>query len=172
MSTAVAPQPIAGVSPSQERAIEVVYPSIASLGSGRLIGSILESIPASIGGVKLSHMLFALPLAPLGLALYLVRGIFGLRYAINSRSVAILNSGGRVERKVSLSDVRDIVVDQQPGQEFYHAADVVLVGTDGSELMRMAGISRPERVRRLLIDSRDAYVQNAEALTAIGKRSS
>ena len=42
------------------------FPSVAASGIGRLIGQIMDSIPIRIFGVKLSYLLFGLPLAPLG----------------------------------------------------------------------------------------------------------
>ena len=65
-------QAIAGVSPTSESRIMTEFPSVAASGIGRLIGQIMDSIPLSIFGVKLSYLLFGLPLAPLGMLLFLL----------------------------------------------------------------------------------------------------
>ncbi len=65
-------QAIAGVSPTLESRIMTEFPSVAASGIGRLIGQIMDSIPIRIFGVKLSYLLFGLPLAPLGMLLFLL----------------------------------------------------------------------------------------------------
>jgi hypothetical protein len=170
--TAVAapPQAIAGVSPGQERVIEIFYPSVAAGGLGRLIGTIMNSIPVEIWGVKLSYIIFGLPLAPLGLALYLGRALFGGRYVLTNRSISNRTVGGRVIKEVALKDVAEVAIDSIPGQEFHHAADVVILNAKEDEILRLAGINRPDRVRHVILDARNARRQNDESLANINKR--
>ena len=82
-------QAIAGVSPSSEARIMTEFPSVAASGIGRLVGQIMDSIPISIFGVKLSYLVFGLPLAPLGMLLFLLNRPFGDRYILTNRNVQI-----------------------------------------------------------------------------------
>lgn len=171
MTAVLAPQPIAGVSTSQEGPIDIVYASIAATALGRLIGAIMDCIPVRIWGVKVSNLLFGLPLAPLGLTCYLLRNIFGQHYELTNRSVAILSAGGVRQRQVALKDIASVEVDVRPGQEFHHAADLVLLNAKGDEILRLAGTPRPERFRRNILEARDARLQSDESLARINKRS-
>ena len=80
-------QAIAGVSPTTEARIMTEFPSVGASGIGCLVGQLMESIPISIFGVKLSYLLFGLPLAPLGMLLFLWNRPFGARYILTNRSV-------------------------------------------------------------------------------------
>jgi len=87
-------QAIAGVSPTSEARIMTEFPSVAASGIGCLIGKLMDSIPVSICGVKLSYLVFGLPLAPLGMLLFLLNRPFGARYILTNRSVQVWSSLG------------------------------------------------------------------------------
>ena len=111
VATAAPPQAIAGVSPTQEREIETEVPSIAAVGAGRLIGSLMNSIPG-FGAVKLSYLIFGLPLAPLGVLIYLPLKLFGKRYTVTNRAVSIRQVvSGQVDKQVALKDVATVDVE-------------------------------------------------------------
>ncbi len=170
-ATLAPPQAIAGVSPTQEREIETEFPSIAAVGPGRLLGSILESLPVRIGGVKLSYILFGLPLAPLGVVGYLQLKVTGQRYMVTNRSVSIRGAlTGQSIKQVALKDVADVSVDVRSGQEFYRAGDVVLRNASGDEILRCEGVPQPERFRHVILEARDARLRSDESLAAINKR--
>lgn len=172
MSTATVAQPIAGVSPSQERVVEVVYQTVAASAIGRLIGSVMDSIPARVGGVKLSNLLFGLPLAPFGLIGYLVLKVVGRKFILTNRSISIATAlTGRVVKQVPLKDVAEIEIDVRSGQEFHHSGDLVLINAKRDEIARLEGVSRPDRFRRVIVDTRDARLRSEESLAAITKRS-
>jgi hypothetical protein len=164
-------QPIAGVSPSQDRVVEVVYQTIAAAAPGRLIGSIMDCIPVRVGGVKLSNLIFGLPLAPFGLAGYLMLKVFGRKFILTSRSINIATPlTARVLKQVPLKDVAEVEIDVRSGQEFHHAGDLVLLSAKGDLLARLEGVSRPDRFRRLIVDTRDARIWSEESLAVISKR--
>lgn len=171
VATAAPPQAIAGVSPSQEREIETEFPSIAAVGPGRFLGSILSSMPPIVGGVKLSYLIFGLPLAPLGLIGYLQLKVTGQRYTVTNRSVSVRSAlTGQLVKQVALKDVADVTVEVLGGQEFFRAGDVVLRKAGGDEILRCAGVPQPDRFQHVILEARDARLQNDEALAAINKR--
>jgi hypothetical protein len=173
MAAEVKSQAIFGVAAGQESQLETVYPSIAASGIGRLIGSVCDSIPLRIGGVKLSYLLFGLPMAPFALIGYFVLKATGEKYSVTNRSVLASSAlGSRLLRKVSLTDVADVAVEVLPGQSFYHAGDVHLLSAKGEPLLTLAGVGRPERFRRVILDARDARLENDSALKVIQARAS
>lgn len=171
MAVATQPQAIAGVSAGQDRVIEYTYPSVAALGLGQLIGRICESVPAEIGHIKISYLLFALPLAPLGALLYLGQKVTGNRYILTNRGVEIRKSiGNKLEKRVDLAEIADVTTQVLSGQEFHHAADVQLRDAKGSVLATLAGVSYPERLKSAIMEARNARVQNDAAFAQIAAR--
>jgi hypothetical protein len=170
VATAAPPQAIAGVSPSQEREIETEVPSIAAIGLGRVIGALMSSMPG-VGSVKLSYLLFGLPLAPFGLALYLLLKVIGQRYTVTNRAVSIGRIiSGQVVKQVALKDVAEVEVEVLAGQEFFRAGDVVLRKAGGDEILRCAGVPQPERFKHVILEAREARLQSDDALAVINKR--
>jgi hypothetical protein len=112
-----------------------------------------------------------MPLAPLGLIGYLQLKVTGQRYTVTNRSVSVRGAlTGQTVKQVALKDVADVTVEVLGGQEFYRAGDVVLRNAGGDEILRCAGVPQPERFRHVILDARDARLQNDEALAAINKR--
>ncbi len=134
-------QAIAGVSPTSEARIMTEFPSVAASAMAGMVGMLMDSIPISIFGVKLSYILFGLPLAPLGALLFLLNRPFGARYILTNRSVQIWSSLG-MQRSgvVDLNDIADVELDQLPGQAFFRASDIRLKGANGQTIMRLSGV--------------------------------
>lgn len=171
MPTEVKTQPISGVAAGYESQIETVYPSIAAASIGRLIGSLCDSIPLRIGGVKLSCLLFGLPLMPFALAGYFLQKAAGERYTLTNRSVSAHSAiGQRRLRHAALADVADVAVDVKAGQPFYHAGDLQLLNARGDLLLTLPGVPRPERFRSAILEARDARVMNDASLKTIQAR--
>ena len=165
------PQAIAGVSAGLEREIETVYPSVAAGGIGRLIGILCDSIPVRLGGIKVSTLLFALPLAPLAVLGYFGLKVFGRRYILTNRSVRIQRAlSSRLFRQVGLAEIDNIAVDVLPGQGFYHAGDLILLKSNGDQITTLSGVSRPERFRQIILDARDARLQSDASLAVLEAR--
>jgi hypothetical protein len=167
----VKPQAIAGVSAGAASELESVYPSIAATSLGRLIGIICDSIPLRIGGVKLSALLFGLPLAPVALLPYFFMKLFGQRYIVTNRTVRIASTlGVRLFREIPLGEIDNIAVDEQAGQAFFHAGDLVLLNAGGGAIARLDGVPRPYRLRQIILDAREARRQNDASLATITSR--
>lgn len=164
-------QPIAGVSAGLDRIIEIIYPSVAATWPGRIIGKICDSLPVRVAGVKLSCILFGLPLAPAGAALYLLTKVTGDRYLLTNRGVEIRKSiGGRLIRRVDLSQIAAVTIRVVPGQAFHKAGDIELRDAKGALLATLAGVSRPERFQSAVMEARHARVHNDAALAQIQAR--
>jgi len=165
------PQAISGVSAGVENEIMTVYPSVASTGAGRFLGLLYESIPLRINGVKLSHLLFALPTSPLALLIYLLLKMGGRRYRLTNRSIQVWSMlGQRLYSQAPLDAIAEIRVEQHPGQVFYKAADLILLGADGAELLRLDGVPRADVFRHTVLKARDARSQVEASLTRIQAR--
>ncbi|MGE3314744.1 MAG: PH domain-containing protein [Planctomycetaceae bacterium] len=170
MTTTV--QAISGVSPNAETEITTEYPSIASTPLGRMLGSLYDSIPVRINGIKLSYLLFPLPTAPIGLLVYLYLKVSGRRYRLTNRSVQIWSMiGERLFTSGALSDIAEIRVQELPGQRFFKAGDIVLLRADGSTLVRLEGVVRPEIFRETILEARDARKNVEASLARIQARS-
>jgi len=166
MSTA-----IVGVHASTESEIRSKYPSIASTALGRVLGGIYESIPVRIWGVKLSNLLFVLPTAPIGVLLYVVTKLFGERYVLTNRSIqrwAVV--GLKQFQSVKLTDITEIEYAQLPGQEYFHAGDLILRNTKGDKLMTISGIKDAEVFRQIIEKARDARIGAELSLEVIEAR--
>lgn len=171
MTTTAKPSAISGVSANRESILTTVYPSIASTAVGRSLGKIYDSIPLRIMGIKLSHLLFVLPTAPLALAAYFALKLMGKKYVLTNRSVQIWAAfGNRQLEQVALADIDDVVIDQQPGQQFYPAADLYLVNKAGAAILVLEGVSRAEVLRQNLIEARNAQRSVAASLATINAR--
>jgi len=134
-------QAIAGVSPTSEARIMTEFPSVAASGIGCLIGQLMDSIPVSIFGVKLSYLLFGLPLAPLGMLLFLLNRPFGARFILTNRSVQVWSAlGTQRTAVVNLNDIVDVELDQRSGQAFFRASDICLKAANGQTILRLAGV--------------------------------
>src|SRR5262245_54492758 len=106
-------QAISGVSAGAENKVMTVYPSMAATGIGRLLGNLYDSIPLKINGVKLSHLLFPLPLSPIALGLYFWMKAAGVRYVLTNRSIQIWASlGARLRSQAPLGEISEIEITQ------------------------------------------------------------
>ncbi|MFG0335422.1 MAG: PH domain-containing protein [Maioricimonas sp. JB049] len=172
MATAVKPQAISGVSAGVENTIEIVYPSVSATGLGRLFGRLYNSIPLKINGIKLSQILFCLPTAPIPtLFLYLPMKVGGNRYTLTNRSVQIWSAlGGRMVQQLPLTEIAEIQIHVQSGQEFFNSGDLVLINNRGDVAMQLDGVPYPHRFRQIILDARNARVQSDESLAVIQAR--
>lgn len=157
-------QPIAGEMPPElgEAPVMTVWPTIAALRLGRWIGR-YAAVDWGWGPFTLGA-LFALATIPLSLALFgwLFAPVVCRRYAITTRRVIIRRGLGALEdRWISMEDFDEIAVEVLPGQEWFHAGDLSF-RRGGEELLRLAGVRRPEVLRR-------ACLKIQSALIAVGR---
>ncbi|MFN9719513.1 MAG: hypothetical protein ACK58L_12505 [Planctomycetota bacterium] len=163
-------QAIAGVSPVQEARIMTEYPSVGATSPGRLIGQLMESIPVRIFGFKLSHLIFGLPLAPLGLLIFLLNKL-GSRYVLTNRSVQIWSTMGSVRTaSLDLMEIASVELDELPGQSFYRSADIRLVASNGKTLMRLSGVADAAAFRNAIQRAIQARRLVQASLTTISAR--
>jgi len=168
---ATKPQPISGVGAGKDNDVMTIYPSMASTGLGRFLGQLYESMPLGNFPVKLSHLLFPLPLSPISVMLYFMMKIFGVRYILSSKAVNQYKAlGNEKVSSVELSQINEVALSHSAGQEFYKAADIVLLGKDGSQLMVLAGIPRAEVFRQTILKARDAQQFVASSMATIQAR--
>jgi hypothetical protein len=164
------PPAVSGVY-SGQALIMAVYPSIAATGLGKLLGRLYESMPARILGVKLSHLLFPLPTAIIAIQVYFHLKLFGEVYALTNRTVQLRKSiGNRLIREVKLQDIDQVVIRQEPGQEFYPAADIYLLNKAGETMMTLPGVLRADVFRQTILEARNASNQVTASLATIKAR--
>ncbi len=167
-------QAIPGAETQVERTVVAVWPSIASTGIGRMIGSLIQSAPEIRLPVLNVNLALAptLLLGPVAAAVYLLAKVTGQRYTVTSRRVLIQGSLSRkLNEQVSLEQIAEVAVaPYRDGQEFYHSADVVLLDQAGKELMRLEAVMRPGVFRQNILETRDARVKVQDALDTIRER--
>jgi hypothetical protein len=164
------PPAISGVS-AEQTLIMAVYPSIAATGLGKLLGQLYGSIPLRVGGIKLSHLLFPLPTAIIAIQIYAHLKLFGEVYALTNRTLQLRYSlGNRLKREIPLSSIDQVVIRQEPGQEFYPAADIYLLDKAGSTLMTLPGVPRADVFRQTILEAKNARNQVAASLATINAR--
>ncbi|MGD9855825.1 MAG: hypothetical protein AB7U20_12845 [Planctomycetaceae bacterium] len=167
----VKPQAISGVSAGHEALIETVYPSIAASGIGRLIGSLCDSIPVRIAGIKLSYILFGPLMAPFALFGYTLFKLADRRYVLTNRSLRVLSSlGDSLKAEVTLREIDNIAINVREGQTFYHAGDLVMRKSNGDQLLTLPGVPRPGRFRQVILEARDARQLSDASLATINAR--
>jgi hypothetical protein len=89
----------------------------------------------------LSHLIFGLPLAPLGLLIFILNKL-GSRYVLTNRSVQIWSTMGSVRTgSVDLSEIASVDLDELPGQGFFRSSDIRLVASNGKTLLRLSGVA-------------------------------
>lgn len=157
-------QPIAGETPPElgEAPVMTVWPTLGALRLGRWIGRY-----AAMGwgwGPLTVGALFALATIPLSLALFcwLFAPVVCRRYALTTRRVIVRRGLGALEDHwISMEDFDEIAVEVLPGQQWFRSGDLSF-RRGGEELLRLAGVRRPEVVRR-------ACLKIQTALLAVGK---
>jgi hypothetical protein len=153
-------QAIAGVAPPElsEVTVMTVWPSVASTAGGRFLGRLL-AIQAGFGMFRIGRLvaLMAMPVAPL---LYMYMRLPGVvrRYRLTNRRVAVLRGvRAKVEWFVDLDRFDAIEVVIRPGQQWYHAGDLVF-RKGALETFRLPGVSRPETFRHTCLKAQMSYV--------------
>lgn len=161
---------------AEERPIHIIYPSIASLRLGRALGILYESVPIRIGRIRLSHLLFPLPTAPLAAALYMALKAGGklhyvtTRRLYTARALKKLPVGEMPLGEIPLDDIGRIDILHTLGHRFFRAGDLVIRDHQGLERMRLEGVAQPEMVRQTIFDARNALMQTEAAQRVIAAR--
>lgn len=153
-------QPITGVTPPDlaEAALMTVWPTIGATAAGRLVGR-LSANATGVGFFTLGK-LFALATIPLSLTIFCWQLLpyACRRYALTTRRIVIRKglSAGE-DRWISLEEFDTIAIEILPGQAWLHCGDVSF-RHGGRELLRLAGVSRPEVFRRACLKAQKALM--------------
>lgn len=143
-------QAIAGVVPTDvaETVVMQVWPSISALRLGQVLGRIY-SVP----------LLVRVPLILATLWLVVILYVYQRfrRYTLTTRRI-IVQRGVRAQplQDLALEQLEEIRVRVRPGQAFYRAGDLELIGGEGAALV-LPGVQCPETFRRNILAARDAY---------------
>ena len=171
MSVMVQQAPISGVSPTNEAVVATVYPSMAAMGIGKKLGELYESIPTRFWGMKISNLIFCPLLIPVSLLLYFWMKVFGVRYTLTNRSIQTWKGLGNVKlSEVALNDIASVEVYQAPGDLFYDAGDLYLIGKGGEHLEILRGILSPQIFKGTIDEMRDARSLVQSSLERIKQR--
>jgi len=172
------PQAISGVSAGTEAEITTAYPSLAATGLGRAVGRMCDGVLIT-HGVSWPRLLITLPLwlivVPIALTvtliLYFITKISGQRFVLTNRSLQVRQMiGVRLNGQASLADIKNVEIEELPGQAFYKAADLLIQGADGKTILRLEGVQRPAVFRQTILEARDARQRVEESLKAIQSR--
>jgi hypothetical protein len=160
-------QAIAGVAPAEstESVVMVVWPSIASFSSGRLLGRLFGIRWPDVYIFRLGS-LFALLAIPVALLLYFWRlaPSAGKRYVLTNRRVLVQTAVTGIDLvAIDLNGFDSIEIDVLPGQAWFNAGDLSFRRHDG-EVFRLAGVQWPEAFRQNCLKSHRAYVGVRQAL--------
>ena len=160
-------QPIAGVVPSDlaEVTCKVVWPTIAATGAGRLVGR-LAAVRLGCGEFFTLGKLLAVATIPLSLAVFAwqLMPYVCRRYTLTNRRIIIRKGLMAVDGQwISLDDFDSIDIDVLPGQEWFHAGDLIFRHGE-SEVLRLAGVSRPETCRQMCLTARSALTSVRDAV--------
>lgn len=162
-------QAIAGVAPRQlgEVTVMTVWPTLASLGPGRMLGLLYARNVQSAWGNLLTFknlvVLVTLPI-PILLWTWTILPFRCLRYRLTNRRLIIERGYTSVEvASVGLDQFDTIETQILPGQSFYHAGDLVFK-RGPIETFRLQGVSRPETYRQTCLKAHQSYVGVTRAM--------
>ena len=157
-------QAIAGVSPESisERTVMVVWPSNSAYWPGRLLGrGYALKGPFRNNKILWLGNLVALATIPVALAIYFWRILpfgIGMRYRLTNRRIIVERGATwKEEKSLELDKFDAIDIDVRPGQEWYHAGDLVFRKGE-TVVFRLEGVGYPEAFRTTLMKSNRAYV--------------
>ena len=160
-------QPIPGVIPSEltEVTCKVVWPTIAATRLGRLVGE-LAAVRLGWGEFFTLGKLLAVATIPLSFSVFgwQLMPYVCRRYSLTNRRIIIRKGLLPVdERWIGLDEFDSIEIEVLPGQSWFHAGDLVFRRGD-LEVLRLAGVSRPETLRQVCLSAQTALVSVREVV--------
>ncbi len=164
-------QAIAGVTTPdvREATVMTVWPSVAAMSlAGIPLGLVLGrlySITAGFYIFTVGNFLCLLSI-PIALVLYFKRiGPFvATRYRVTNRRIVVERGmSSKEERSLALDQFDSIEVVIRPGQEWYHAGDLVF-RQGNIEKFQLEGVSRPEGFRQVCLKAHYGFVGVQAAL--------
>ncbi len=160
LTPSMSSEPIAGMVPAEirETTVMTVWPSVAKYAVGRGLGQGFGIRWPDIYFFRLGNLLALLSI-PIALVLFFLRIAPGIatRYRLTNRRIVVERGIQGVEEKsVDLDRFDSIEIDVLPGQEWYHAGDLVF-RLGNVETFRLEGVSRPAVFRETCLKSHLAH---------------
>jgi len=149
----------------RETTLTTRWPTVAATPAGRLVGR-LAGIQIGWGRVFTLGTLLAVVTVPISLAVFAwqLMPFVARRYRLTNRRVVIQKGLSAVdEADVGLDEFDAIDVEILPGQESFHAGDLVF-RRQGEEVFRLRGVSRPEPLREACLKARTAMISVRDVL--------
>ncbi len=140
-----------------ETICKTFWPTLGATRLGRWIGRMALMGPGS-GPLRLGALIAAV-LAPLALAIYLWQVLPPVvrRYRLTTRRIVVQKGlPPREHASLGLDQFDDIRLDVLPGQEYFHAADLVFFHGQ-REVLRLPGVGRAQVVRQLCLETRASF---------------
>ena len=161
--------PFSGIVPSElgEVPSVTVWPTIGALPAGRLVGRLAET---RLGRDEWSAVgkILAVATIPISLSVFCwqLMPYVCRRYTLTNRRI-IVRRGllPADEHWIGLDEFDAVDVEVLPGQEWLHAGDVVFKRA-GSEVLRLAGISRPDVFRHMCLTAQQSAARFSRSATA------
>ena len=133
------------------------YPSVAATAAGQSIGRLCDAVPLRTNGVPWPRLVVGILFWPIVVP-----------FALHGRSaVVFLHEAARQtlcpdesqpgseadDRRANyahanLTDIKQVIIRELPGQAFYKAADLIGTGADGKTIIRLEGVQRPAVFRQ------------------------
>ena len=154
-------QPIAGVTPSElaEVTCKVVWPTVGATRAGRLVGR-LAAVELGWGEFFTLGKLLAVATIPLSLTVFCWQLLPYVcrRYVLTNRRIIVRKGLLPVDQRwIGLDEFDSVDVEVLPGQAWLHAGDLIF-RRGGLEVLRLAGVPRPEILREVCMAARTALV--------------
>ena len=135
-----------------------IWPTIGSFALGRTVGK-LAANPIGWGIFTLGNVL-ALVTIPISLVAFAWRLLpfVARRYTITNQRVMVQKGLSKAEEKsIRLDEFDAIEVRVTPGQEFFHAGDLIFK-RGSEEVLSLSGVSRPESFRQVCLKAQTALL--------------
>lgn len=147
-----------------ETTVMVVWPTIGATSLGRLVGR-LSGIDVGAGFFTVGKLL-ALATIPISFCVFCWQLLpyVARRYRITDRRIKIEKGLLAVDGdSVEMDGFDDVRIEQLPGQAWLRSGDLVFC-RDGREVLRLAGVSRPEVFRRVCLETQMSLATVRDAL--------
>ena len=136
-----------------------VWPTIGATEAGRLVGR-LAAIRIGLGSFFTIGTILAVATIPVSLAVFAwqLMPVVCRRYTLTDRRIIIRKGLSAVDEKgVDLDEFDAIEVQVLSGQAWHRSGDLVFQ-RDGTEVLRLRGVSRPEVFRQACLKVQDALL--------------
>ncbi|HYW78262.1 MAG TPA: PH domain-containing protein [Thermoguttaceae bacterium] len=136
-----------------------VWPTIGANEFGRLVGR-LAGIRIGLGSFFTLGTVFAVLTIPISLAVFAwqLMPVVCRRYTLTDRRILIRKGLSAIEETgIDLDEFDAIEVRVLPGQAWLRSGDLIFQ-REGTEVLRLRGVSRPEVFRQVCLNVQDALL--------------